>query len=119
MARITASITTSLDGYITGPHDGPGRGLGEGGTALHSWVFGGPWDYDEEPKGEATGEDKAFLDEAMANLGAVIVDHGTGLACEQARLRRPRLRRHRPVTGESAHRPRGSGQDRPSAPCPP
>jgi dihydrofolate reductase len=77
MAKITAAITTSVDGYITGPRDGPGRGLGEGGTALHSWVFGGPWDYDEGPKGEATGADKAFLDEAMKNLGAVIAGRWT------------------------------------------
>src|SRR3954452_4326104 len=77
MARITASITTSVDGYITGPNDAPGCGLGEGGTALHSWVFGGPWDYDVEPKGEATGEDKASLDEAMRSLGAVIAGRGT------------------------------------------
>src|SRR3954470_2869451 len=82
MGKITASITTSVDGYITGPNDGPGNGLGDGGTALHSWVFGGPWDYDEEPKGEATGEDKAFLDGAMANLGAVIAGRGTYEAAE-------------------------------------
>jgi dihydrofolate reductase len=82
MAKITASITTSVDGYIAGPNDGPGRGLGEGGAALHSWVFGGPWDYDEEPKGEAIGEDKAFLDEAMKNLGAVIAGRWTYEAAE-------------------------------------
>lgn len=35
MARVTASITISLDGYITGPNDGPERGLGEGGERLH------------------------------------------------------------------------------------
>jgi hypothetical protein len=32
--------------------------LASGPPALHAWVFGGPWDCDEEPKGEATGEDK-------------------------------------------------------------
>jgi hypothetical protein len=50
MAKVTAGITTSLDGYITGPHDGPGRGLGDGGERLHYWVFGGPWSYDEEAR---------------------------------------------------------------------
>jgi dihydrofolate reductase len=82
MSKITAAITTSVDGYITGPNDGPGQGLGEGGTALHSWVFGGPWDYESGPKGEATGEDKAFLDEATANLGAVIAGRWTYEAAE-------------------------------------
>ena len=37
--------------------DGPGKGLGEGGERLHYWVFGGPWTYDDEPKGEPSGED--------------------------------------------------------------
>jgi dihydrofolate reductase len=89
MSKITATITTSVDGYITGPNDRPGRGLGEGGSALHSWVFGGPWDYDEEPKGQATGEDKAFLDEATANLGAVIAGRWTYEAAEHWGDRNP------------------------------
>ncbi|MFN2489665.1 MAG: dihydrofolate reductase family protein [Actinomycetota bacterium] len=72
MTKVAAGITISLDGYITGPDDGPGRGLGEGGERLHYWVFGGPWSYDEEPRGEATGADKDLLDEAMARVGAVV-----------------------------------------------
>ncbi len=71
MTKETAGITTSLDGYITGPNDGPGCGLGEGGERLHYWVFGGPWTYEHEPEGEATGADKEFLDEASGRLGAV------------------------------------------------
>ena len=66
MTRVHASITTSFDGYVTGPNDGPDKGLGDGGERLHYWVFGGPWSYDEEPRGEATGEDAAWLDHAMA-----------------------------------------------------
>jgi hypothetical protein len=48
MPRVLAGITVSLDGYITGPNDGPGAGLGEGGERLHYWVFGGPWSYASE-----------------------------------------------------------------------
>jgi dihydrofolate reductase len=77
MTKVVAGITTSLDGYITGPNDGPGRGLGEGGERLHYWVFGGPWSYDEEPRGEATGADKELLDEAMARVGAVVGGRNT------------------------------------------
>ncbi|MDP9300245.1 MAG: dihydrofolate reductase family protein [Actinomycetota bacterium] len=77
MTTVTASITTSVDGYIVGPRDVPGKGLGEGGERLHYWVFGGPWSYDAEPKGEATGADKEFLDEAFARLGAVVGGRGT------------------------------------------
>jgi hypothetical protein len=69
MTKVAAGITTSLDGYVAGPNDGPGRGLGEGGERLHYWVFGGPWSYDEEPRGEPTGADKEFLDEGVARVG--------------------------------------------------
>ena len=82
MTKVTASITTSVDGYITGPNDGPGKGLGDGGERLHYWVFGGPWSYDEEPRGEATGADKAFLDAAITAGGAVVGGRGTYEAAE-------------------------------------
>ena len=72
MTHVHASITTSLDGFVAGPEDGPGKGLGEGGERLHYWVFGGPWSYDSPPRGEATGEDAAWLGSAMARLGAVV-----------------------------------------------
>jgi dihydrofolate reductase len=77
MTKVAAGITTSLDGYITGPNDGPGRGLGEGGERLHFWVFGGPWSYAEEPTGEATGVDKEFLDGGVNRVGAIIGGRNT------------------------------------------
>jgi dihydrofolate reductase len=77
MSKLIAGITVSVDGYITGPNDGPGRGLGDGGERLHYWVFGGPWTYESPGRGEATGEDKVFLDEAVAESGAVIAGRGT------------------------------------------
>src|SRR3954451_21356679 len=76
MSKVMAGITTSVDGYITGPDDGPGCGLGVGGERLHYWGFGGPWTYDSE-RGEATGEDKVWLDEATASNGAVVAGRGT------------------------------------------
>ena len=82
MTKVAAGITTSVDGYIAGPSDGPGRGLGEGGARLHFWVFGGPWSYDEEPTGEATGADKEFLDEGIARVGAIIGGRNTYDAAE-------------------------------------
>jgi hypothetical protein len=42
MSKVIAGITTSVDGYVAGPDDGPGTGLGKGGETLHYWVFGGP-----------------------------------------------------------------------------
>ena len=72
MSKVIAAITTSVDGCVAGPGDGPGKGLGEGGERLHYWVFGGPWTYDEGPRGEATGEDAAWLSEMIAGMGAVV-----------------------------------------------
>jgi dihydrofolate reductase len=74
---VAAGITTSLDGYIAGPNDGPGRGLGEGGERLHYWVFGGPWSYDEDARGEPTGPDKEYLDGAISRVGAIVGGRNT------------------------------------------
>ena len=72
MTKVLAGITTSVDGYVAGPDDRPGQGLGEGGERLHYWVFGGPWTYDNEPEGGASGEDAAWLQKVMSRLGAVV-----------------------------------------------
>ena len=72
MTKVLAGITTSIDGYITGPDDGPGQGLGEGGERLHYWVFGGPWTYDTESTGEPTGADAAWLADTVSRIGAVV-----------------------------------------------
>ena len=82
MTKVIAGITTSVDGYVAGPNDGPGKGLGEGGEALHYWVFGGPWTYEAEPTGQAAGEDAAWLEEAMSGLGAVVCGRWTYEAAE-------------------------------------
>jgi dihydrofolate reductase len=74
---VIASITTSVDGYVAGPDDGPGCGLGVGGERLHYWVMGGPWTYDSEhDPGSMTGVDKEFFDDLTANLGAAVCGRG-------------------------------------------
>jgi dihydrofolate reductase len=73
MGKVIASITMSVDGYVAGPDDGPGKGLGEGGERLHYWVFGGPWSYDDEPRGGPSGEAAEFLDRTIARTGAIVV----------------------------------------------
>ena len=73
MAKVIAGITTSVDGYITGPDDGPDKGLGDGGERLHYWVFGGPWSYERGPHGEPDGEDAAYLADKRARVGATVV----------------------------------------------
>ena len=76
MSKVIASITTSVDGYVTGPEDGPSYGLGIGGERLHYWVMGGPWTYDGEHAFAMSDEDREFFDGMTANLGAGIVGRG-------------------------------------------
>src|SRR5436305_7791199 len=72
MVKVIAGITTSLDGYVTGPNDRLGAGLGDGGEALHHWVFGGPWTYDS-PRGTPAPADQEYLDDVFSAGGAWIV----------------------------------------------
>jgi dihydrofolate reductase len=81
MSKVVADISISLDGYITGPNDGPGVGLGEGGEVLHHWVFGRRWTYADEHRHDQLGSsdspvDKQVLEEAFANAGASICGRG-------------------------------------------
>lgn len=76
---VIATITTSVDGYIAGPDDKPGLGLGRGGERLHNWVMGGPWTYDDEPElgaGGMSAADQAFFDELTAHVGAGVCGRG-------------------------------------------
>jgi dihydrofolate reductase len=72
MAKVIAGITMSLDGYITGPNDRLGAGLGQDGERLHHWVFGGPWTYDG-PRGSPAAVDQEYLDDVFASAGAWVV----------------------------------------------
>jgi len=74
--RVIASITTSVDGYVTGADDGPELGLGRGGERLHYWVMGGPWTYEGEHDFNMSGADREFFDDLTADLGAGIVGRG-------------------------------------------
>lgn len=78
MGKVIATITTSVDGYVTGPDDRPGQGLGRGGERLHYWVMGGPWTYDSEhePMAGMGEEDRAFYEELTAGLGAGVAGRG-------------------------------------------
>ena len=71
MSKVIAGVTMSLDGFITGPNDRPGAGLGDGGERLHYWVFGGPWTYDG-PRGAPVEVDDAYLQGVFSSGGAMI-----------------------------------------------
>ena len=73
MAKSVLYMSMSLDGFITGPDDGPGNGLGAGGLRLHEWL-GEP--VDERPHFDPPGLSGQVFAELMAT-GAVVVGRKT------------------------------------------
>ena len=66
-------MSMSLDGFVTGPDDGPGSGLGVGGERLHAWL--GEWT--GRPTGfDPPGASGVVFRELMAT-GAVVVGRKT------------------------------------------
>jgi dihydrofolate reductase len=74
MTKLTADITMSLDGFVAGPNPSLEDPLGEGGEALHQWVFRlKAW---REAHGMEGGEDDIdgdVVDESLAAAGATIM----------------------------------------------
>lgn len=50
MGIVGLDKSMSLDGYITGPHPGPGNPLGDGGDRIFAWMMAAP-----DANGEANG----------------------------------------------------------------
>lgn len=73
MQKVLAGITMSMDGYVTGPNDRLGAGLGDGGERLHHWVFGGPWTYATQSRGTPAPEDQAYMESVYSSGGAWLV----------------------------------------------
>jgi dihydrofolate reductase len=45
MGKVGTGFSTSLDGFIAGPNDGPGNPLGDGGERLFVWYSSGDTEY--------------------------------------------------------------------------
>jgi len=41
MGKVVFNMTMSIDGFVAGPNDGPGNGLGDRGEQLFDWYFKG------------------------------------------------------------------------------
>lgn len=67
MNRVVLDISTSLDGFVTGPDPGPHSGLGDGGAGLHEWALG-------DTRTEA---DVDVLDRSVRETGAVLMGRRT------------------------------------------
>ena len=76
MSATVLYMSMSLDGFIAGPNEGPGNGLGDGGHRLHEWFL---TDADADHKGisgRLAGVNGKVFDEIMAT-GAVVAGRGT------------------------------------------
>ena len=76
MSATVLSMSMSLDGFIAGPNDGPGNGLGDGGERLHEWIFAGADTDQNGVSGLPAGINGQIVDEFMAT-GAVVAGRGT------------------------------------------
>jgi dihydrofolate reductase len=68
-------MSMSLDGFIAGPNEGPGNGLGDGGHRLHEWVMTND-DLDLDAIRRSGTVNGQVVDEFMAT-GAVVAGRGT------------------------------------------
>ncbi len=73
MSATVLYMSMTLDGFIAGPNEGPGNGLGDGGTRLHEWVWPAG---DADRTGRRPGVNGQVVDEFMAT-GAVVAGRGT------------------------------------------
>lgn len=62
MSQVVFNISVSLDGFIAGPNDGPGNGMGNHGEKLHDWMFG-----------RKTERDARILHEIYEKTGAIVI----------------------------------------------
>ena len=75
MSATVLYMSMSLDGFIAGPNEGPGNGLGDGGPRLHEWLFSEPSGTSGIP-GRPAGVNGQIFDEFMST-GAVVAGRGT------------------------------------------
>lgn len=58
---VIADITTSLDGFVTGPNPGLDNGLGDGGDPLHEWAISSDDPVDAQVLERSTRETGAVI----------------------------------------------------------
>ncbi len=62
MSLVICDMSTSLDGYVTGPNDSRDNPFGDGAEMLHDWL-----------SDAATDEDRAILQEMLDGTGAIVM----------------------------------------------
>jgi len=74
MSKLRFEISISADGYVAGPDQSEEHPLGEGGEQLHEWVVKlDTWRRSHGHSGGEANASSAIIEEAMENVGAVIM----------------------------------------------
>jgi dihydrofolate reductase len=74
MAKVSADISVSVDGFIAGPNDDVGNGLGDGGERLHDWVYDLATFHERHGReGGETNQDDEVLREGFEGTGAFVM----------------------------------------------
>jgi len=74
MSKVVLDMSLSVDGFVAGPDDTPGQGLGADGEVLHDWLAGGGDDRTSLRPTDAPG---ALVIDEVLQTGAVLVGRRT------------------------------------------
>jgi dihydrofolate reductase len=80
MGKIRTGHSTSLDGFIAGPNDGPEISMGEGGERLLAWYSGGDTEYrlpGTEMAFKVSAQSAELLRETRETTGALVTGRRT------------------------------------------
>ena len=111
MSATVLYMSMSLDGFIAGPNEGPGNGLGDGGHRLHEWAMtGGDVDLEAGGGSPSVLRSAELYDPTSGRWSTTGSMNGYGgcgrapprrtRARRQQRHRRRLLSRHRHVDGD-------------------
>ena len=74
MGKVVLDITTSVDGFVAGPDDGPELPLGRWGERLHEWVVRlAAWREPHGLEGGETNSSSEVVEEGLQASGAVVL----------------------------------------------
>jgi hypothetical protein len=80
MGKVRTGLAVLLDGFISGPNDGPDAPMGEGGEHLLTWYSAGNTEYEMAGTGlsfKVAAATAAFLRETQEATGALLMGRRT------------------------------------------
>ena len=80
MSKVVLELSMSLDGFVAGPNDGPGNGLGDGGERLFKWYSSGDTDFPlpgTDMVFKISPASAEFLRPSWLNIGASVTGRRT------------------------------------------